>query len=127
MQPGRRLVGQAACARFLAQRGWPSDVVALVAHHGAAQMVADAIGFGPALRQFRVEDSHLLDALTYADQTTGPVGEPMTIQRRLTDMLRRHGPGSPNSLIHYQRGPYLLSIGQRVEERLQARLYGTAS
>jgi hypothetical protein len=114
-------------ARFLAGRGWPSDVVALVAHHSAAQIVADAIGCGPALRQFRVEDSHLLDALTYADQTTGPAGEPVTIQRRMSDMLRRHGPDSPNASVHYQRGPYLLAVGQRVEERLQARLYGSAS
>jgi hypothetical protein len=64
----------------------------------------------------------VLDALTYADQTTGPVGEPMTIQQRLTDMLRRHGPDSPNARVHPDRGPYLLSVAQRVEDQLRARL-----
>jgi hypothetical protein len=49
----------------------------------------------------------LADALTYADQTTGPNGEPMTIEARISDMLRRHGPNSPNAKVHPERGPYL--------------------
>jgi putative nucleotidyltransferase with HDIG domain len=110
-------------AALLARNGWPLDVVGLVAHHSGAQMVADAIGLGPQLRRYRVEEPRVLDALTYADQTTGPVGEPMTMQRRLTDMLRRHGPDSPNAQVHQQRGPYLFAVGQRVETQLQARLY----
>jgi hypothetical protein len=109
-------------AALLARNGWPVDIVGLVAQHSGAQMVADAIGLGPALRRYRVDDPHVLDALTYADQTTGPVGEPMTIQRRLTDMLRRHGPDSPNAQVHHRRGPYLLAVGQRVEDQLRARL-----
>jgi hypothetical protein len=84
-------------------------------------------GSAPRLRQFRVEDSHLLDALTYADQTIGPVGEPTTIQRRLTDVLRRHGPHSLNAQVHHQRGPYLLAVGQRVEARLRDHRDGSAS
>jgi putative nucleotidyltransferase with HDIG domain len=114
-------------ALLLTRNGWPMEVAALVAHHSGAQMVADSIGLGRSLRQFRVEDSSVLDALTYADQTTGPIGEPMTIQRRLSDMLRRHGPDSPNAQVHHERAPYLFAVGQRVEERLQARLYGNAS
>jgi putative nucleotidyltransferase with HDIG domain len=114
-------------AALLARNGWPTDVVALVAQHSGAQMVADAIGLGQRLRRYRVEDPHVLDALTYADQTTGPIGEPMTMQRRLNDMLRRHGPDSPNWQVHAERGPYLLAVGQRVEAQMQARLRGSAS
>src|SRR5690242_18327884 len=55
-------------ARCLRRLGWPFPVVALVAHHSAAQLVADGIGLGRELREFRVEDSVVLDALTYADQ-----------------------------------------------------------
>jgi hypothetical protein len=37
------------------------------------------------------------DALTYADQTTGPDGHQMDVADRLAEMLRRHGPDSPNA------------------------------
>jgi hypothetical protein len=37
------------------------------------------------------------EALTYADQTTGPDGHQMDVADRLAEMLRRHGPDSPNA------------------------------
>jgi hypothetical protein len=49
-------------------------------------------------------------------------GWPPDAQRRLTDVLRRHGPDSPNAQVHEQRAPYLFGVGQRVEAQLRARL-----
>ena len=59
------------------------------------------------------------DALTYADQTTGPLGQRVDIRSRIDEVLRRHGPGSLQAKAHSVRGPYLLAIAERVESRLR--------
>ncbi len=38
--------------------------------------------------------SHLLDLLNYADLTTGPTGEYLTIEERIADIAIRYGKGS---------------------------------
>jgi hypothetical protein len=111
-------------AVYLRQHGWPEALVALVAHHSGAQIVADSIGLGPVLRQFRIADTDVADVLTYADQTTGLHGERLPIQERMADMLRRHGPNSPQARVHHERGPYLLAIADRVEARLRTARSG---
>ena len=62
----------------------------------------------------------LADALTYADQTTGPDGEVMAIDDRLAEMLRRHGPDSHNARVHPQRAPAIRAAVLRVEQRLRS-------
>jgi putative nucleotidyltransferase with HDIG domain len=105
-------------AGYLDRHGWPRRIAALVAHHSGAQFVADAIGLGPALRPYPAERSAVADARTYADQTTGPAGQLLPIRARLADMLTRHGPHSPQARVHHLREPYLLTIAERVEQRL---------
>lgn len=105
-------------ARYLDALGWPSRVSALVAHHSGACYVAEVRGLGDALGGYPRERSPLADALTYADQTVGPAGRPMPVKQRISDMLRRHGPRSPNAAAHRLRGPYLLALAHRVEYRL---------
>ena len=58
------------------------------------------------------------DALTYADQATGPEGQPMTVGARIADPLRRHGSDSPNAKAHPERGPYLHHVVDRVERNI---------
>lgn len=106
-------------ARLLAARGWPARVCALVAHHSGARFVADRNGLAVELSGFPVELSSVSDALTYADQTTGPRGERMPITQRIGDMLRRHGPDSVNARVHHLREPYLLAVAHRVERLLE--------
>jgi hypothetical protein len=60
------------------------------------------------------------DALTYADQTTGPTGERMDVEDRLAGMLRRHGPDSPNARVHDQRAPAIRAAVDRTERSLHA-------
>lgn len=62
----------------------------------------------------------LADALTWADQSTCPDGQPSTLDQRLEDMLRRHGPGSPNARAHRHREAHLRGALDRVEARRAA-------
>ncbi len=105
-------------ARYLRRHGWADRLAALVAHHSGARFVADACGFGPAMADFPLECSSVADALTYADQTVGRFGRRYTIDERMADMLRRHGPDSPNARAHHLRVPYLSAVAARVEARL---------
>jgi hypothetical protein len=93
-------------------------VAALVAHHSGADFTARAQGLHGVLRGYPHERSAVCDALTYADQTTGPTGERLPIQLRMAEMLARHGPDSAQAQVHHVRGPYLLAVAGRVERRL---------
>lgn len=105
-------------ARYLRGRGWPPRLCALVAHHSGARLVARVVGVADELAEFPQEVSPVADALTYADQTVDSRGRRTTIHDRLADMLRRHGPDSPNARVHDRRGPLLLAVADRVERLL---------
>jgi putative nucleotidyltransferase with HDIG domain len=107
-------------ARFLDRYGWPARISALVAHHSGARFVARVRGLEAELDRYHHEESAVSDALTYADQTTGPHGERLPIKARLAEVLRRHGPASPQAIVHHQRAPYLLAVAERVERRRSA-------
>jgi putative nucleotidyltransferase with HDIG domain len=107
-------------ARYLTAEGWPARVAGLVAHHSGARCVARVRGLAADLARFAHEESPVTDALIYADQTVGPNGRSMEVEDRLADMLRRHGPGSPNAVAHAQRAPLLRAAVRRVEQRLAA-------
>lgn len=106
-------------ARHLERRGWPSRIVALVAHHSGAEFLARTHGLSEALGRYPREESPVADALAYADQTTGPTGEPMTIEARLAEALSRHGADSAHARVRPVREPYLLAVAERVERRLR--------
>jgi hypothetical protein len=103
---------------------WPEPLAGLVAHHSAARFVAAVRGLAGPMRAFPAHSfarGPVADALTYADQTTGPNGQFMAIEHRLTEMLRRHGPDSPNARVHPQRAPVIRAAVRRVEQQLRAR------
>jgi hypothetical protein len=106
-------------ARHLQTIGWPPAICNLVAHHSGARFVAKVLRLDRQLEAFPFSEDAVSDALTVADQTTGPHGEAMTVEERMRDMLRRHGPDSPNALAHPLRGPYLRAAAARVAERLE--------
>ncbi|MCU7730081.1 hypothetical protein ODJ79_40740 [Actinoplanes sp. KI2] len=80
--------------------------------------VAQVRGLADRLAPFPREETPVADALTYADQTVGPNGRVMDFEQRLEDMLRRHGPDSPNAKAQRQRTPRLRAAVRRVERRL---------
>ena len=108
-------------ARYLQEHAWPEAVAGLVAHHSAARFVAAVRGLAADLEAFpadRYASGPVADALTYADQTTGPTGERMDVEDRLAGMLRRHGPDSPNARVHDQRAPVIRAAVDRTERAL---------
>lgn len=105
---------------YLRARQWPQRIAGQVAHHSQAWCVADFRGLADRLDEFPREHSPVSDALTYADQTVGPNGRRMSFEQRLQDMLRRHGPDSPNAAVHAERAPRLRAAVNRVEQRLRA-------
>ena len=106
-------------ARFLDRAGWSPRLCALVAHHSGARFMARPLGLHAALHCYPDERSPVTDALVYADQTVGVRGEPLSIDARLADMLRRHGPGSTQAAVYLVRAPYLRAAAARVERRLR--------
>jgi anti-anti-sigma regulatory factor len=100
--------------------GWPDRIACLVAHHSEAICIAEVRGLAERLDEFPREESAVADALTYADQTVGPTGRVMELDERLADMLRRHGPESPNARAHPRRAPLLRAAVCRVESRRRA-------
>jgi putative nucleotidyltransferase with HDIG domain len=104
-------------ARYLNRHGWPGRLCGLVAHHSEAGCVAAVRRLGDQLAAFGREQSAVSDALTCADQTVGPYGRRMSVDERLADMVRRHGPGSANAAVHQQRAPLIRAAVQRVHLR----------
>jgi putative nucleotidyltransferase with HDIG domain len=104
-------------AEELRRRGWDERLAALVAHHSGAAFVAADKGLSSELDRYEQEHSALSDALTYADQTVGPGGRQLSAEARLADMLRRHGPDSPNARVNHVRGPFLAAVADRVRRR----------
>jgi putative nucleotidyltransferase with HDIG domain len=107
-------------AAHLCEHGWPERICGLVAHHSGAVFVARGRGLGAALARYPCEQSPVSDALTYADQTTGPGGQPVSLDERMAEMLARHGPDSVHARVHPEREPYLRAVAARVEQRLSA-------
>ena len=106
-------------ARYLRSIGHDERLCRLVANHTGAWAEANARGLGDVLAsEFPAEHSAAADALTYADLTTGPRGQPMTVEARLAEILTRYAPGH---VVHQSIGraqPDLLATVRRVEQRL---------
>jgi len=106
-------------ARHLRAIGWPPAICNLVAHHSGARFVASILHLDRQLEAYPFSEDAVSDALTVADQTIGPKGQAMSLDERMSDMLERHGPNSPNALAHPQREPYIRAAAMRVAARLE--------
>ena len=99
-------------------------VLSLVAHHSGAQHVAALLGLEPQLRRYddpAAASGPLAEAVTWADQTTSPAGLTIDVATRLTEMLVRHGPDSPNARVHAERGPAIEQAVAATTDRLLLR------
>ena len=110
-------------ARHLQTIGWPPAICNLVAHHSGARFVARVLQLDRQLEAYRFSQDAVSDALTVADQTIGPKGQAMTVDERMSDMLKRHGPNSPNALAHPQRERYIRAAERRVAVRLERDVF----
>jgi hypothetical protein len=80
--------------RYVRQQGH-ERLASLAAYHSGARSEAEERGLVDALAEFEPEDGPLLDALTFADMTTGPAGEQMALEERIAEILDREPPNDP--------------------------------
>ncbi|MFF4132239.1 HD domain-containing protein [Streptomyces mirabilis] len=106
-------------ARHLVGLGAPARLVRLVAHHSGAVYEAEQRGLTAELADYEREDSPLLDALIYADMTTGPAGQSFDFDRRIDEILVRYEVGSVVHTAISKARPYLAGAIQRTQDRLR--------
>ena len=104
-------------AHFLRDHG-QERLACLVAHHSGASFEAEERGLVDELAAFPIEDSPVMDALTFADMTTGPAGQPMTFGQRVDEILRRYPPDDPVHRAIVRAQPLLQTAVERTWRRL---------
>lgn len=104
-------------AMWLREHGWSPDVTGLVAHHSLAIVEATRRGVDGELRDFVDEPGLVRDVLWVADATSGPTGEVVTINARLTDVIARYGPDHLVSQCMVDVAAAALAAQQRLEAR----------
>jgi HD domain len=104
-------------ARFLRAQG-QERLACLVAHHSGAHFEAQERDLVEELAAFPVEDGPVMDALTFADMTTGPAGQPMTLDQRIGDIQRRYSPDDPVHRAIMRARPLLQAAIDRTRRRL---------
>jgi hypothetical protein len=106
-------------ARYVRQQG-QERLASLVAYHSGARFEAEERGLVEALAEFAPEDGPVLDALTYADMTTGPAGQRVDLQQRITEILNRYPPDDPVHRANRRSHPVLQAAIERTLARLGA-------
>jgi hypothetical protein len=107
-------------ARFLRAQG-QERLARLVAHHSGARFEAEERALVEELAAFPVEDGPVMDALTFADMTTGPTGQPMTLDERIKEVQRRYPPDDPVPRAIVRARPELQAAIDRTRQRLDGR------
>ncbi len=106
-------------ARYLRDRGWPSEVCRLVAWHTGAGVEAEMRGLHAVLADdFASPPSEPAAALAWADLTSSPVGERCSAEERLAEILGRY---PPDSIVHctvVASREFLLSTAARIDARV---------
>jgi hypothetical protein len=77
-------------ARFLEREGAPRRLAHLVAHSSYSALEGALRGFEAEYAAFEDERSPVRDALWYCCLTTGPDGEPMTLEERIAEWSVRY-------------------------------------
>ena len=108
-------------ARYLLSIGASPDLVGAVAHHSCARFEAEERGLASELEAFPAPSEAVMDALAYADMTTGPTGRGVSIEDRLTEILERYGPDDPVHRAISRARIDLVTAVRRTEIRLAAK------
>jgi hypothetical protein len=107
-------------ARYLRDAGIDEDVVRLVAHHSYALLEAEERGLRDDLAaEFPEGDPAITDALIYCDMTTGPTGQPCSVEERLDEIKTRYGPEDIVTRFIEKARHELIATVRRVDARLR--------
>ncbi len=107
-------------ANYLLEMDAAQRLVDLVAHHSGAAIEARIRGMQRELSPFIDEETPLRDALWYCDLTTGPDGQELSVEERLTEIRNRYGPAHIVTRFIHEASEELLGAVHRTEERLLA-------
>ncbi|MFG3419706.1 HD domain-containing protein [Micromonospora sp. NPDC048063] len=106
-------------ARWLLRHGFSPRIASLVAHHSCALYEADERGLGKVLAaEFRRKESVTSDALWFADMTTGPDGQDLSIEDRLAEIRERYGPDDIVTRFWRKAEPSLVEAVRRTQARM---------
>jgi hypothetical protein len=111
-------------ARHLEALGVDRRLCCLMAHSGAT-FEAEERGHAGELAAFEREHGPVVDTLTYADMTTGPAGQRLTFEARITEILERYPPGHPVHPAISRSRPTLAAAVDRTARSLMG--IGTAT
>ena len=106
-------------AAFLRSEGFPDIVSSLVAFHSGASEEANERGLKESLSRFAPPPNDLLDILTYADITTGPTGEAVTVESRIAEILDRYPASDPVYRAVSRSAPGLKAVVRRIDDQLE--------
>jgi HD superfamily phosphodiesterase len=105
-------------ARYLTVEGYPDRLCALVAHHSAASCEAEERDLSTELEAWPREESPVADALWMADMTTGPRGEELAYDERLSEILDRYEPDSIVGRSMRRAEPAIRGAIERTRKRM---------
>lgn len=110
-------------ARYLRDVARADDLVCrLVAHHSCAFIEARNRGLDDRLAaEFAPVDGLLSDAITYADMTTTPDGEPVDVETRLAEILSRYGADHLVARSISEASPLIIGSVRRIMDSLGPR------
>ncbi|GAA0466390.1 metal-dependent phosphohydrolase, HD subdomain protein [Paractinoplanes deccanensis] len=109
-------------ARYLRDVAGADQLVCrLVAHHSCAFVEARNRGLAEQLaREFPPVGGLLADAITYADMTTDPDGEPVEVEQRLAEILARYGDGHLVAESIREASPFIIGSVRSLTAALTA-------
>lgn len=91
----------------------------LVAHHSCALIEGRNRGLADELAsEFPPVNGLLADAITYADMTTTPTGEPIEVEQRLAEILSRYGDGHLVAKSIREASPLIIDSVQVIKAAL---------
>ncbi len=110
-------------ARYLRDvAGADALVCRLVANHSCAHIEGRNRGLSEVLAsEFPPVEGLATDAITYADMTTTPDGEPVEVERRLAEILSRYGDGDLVAESIREASPLIINSVRVIEAALAER------
>ena len=110
-------------ARYLRDHEHADELLTrLVAHHSCAAIEAEERGLADELhRDFARPRRDLADALTYCDMTTGPDGQHLAVESRLSEIHRRYGYGHLVSHAIRRASPRIIEAVYEVTATIKHR------
>jgi hypothetical protein len=105
-------------ANWLAHRGWGPAVVGLVAYHSGAVVEAEERGLLGELQAIPAPADDELEVVDFCDMTTAPDGEPVAVEERVAEILRRYDVDSPVHRAVLRSRTDLVQSVRRVQARL---------